>query len=704
MTAEHERLREARERGVKWRQWGPYLRDARREEVGARRLENQRHRTAGQARSERQERCEDGLAGICDDQMRLCFSVALRNDAADAQRGHVGALSRRRKEERYRCDNVPTHAYMQTRYRYPQREWAAADAAETDWLDIAIEYAKAAPGEICIQINVENHGAEAAALHVSPNLWFRSQPGCDRPPVIEPIGDCVGMTCFAARHPQMKTYYLYCEPPAGVPYIQSARAAAHYLMTVPPGRAQRIRMLLSTTAPIRRPVFVDFDETLERRRRDADEFYAALTYACTDTEQAETFRQVFSEMLWSKCVCLSEVGGWLYDLRENANRPSPRTPTLINVEVARVIATPQKRERPPLEPGASLLHTLALTCVDPDLASEQFEALLRAGVSPGALPEPAPQDTAALYAWAALLMYRLQRPRRPAEALHALQRSFPVLVAQTATGAWAAVHAQSLLEIALELAAHNPAYEERALEIYARFVTTVAVLDAVVARSDASSRRREALPPDAVRFCIGERMKFEIQSPAGLVALCAAAVFPERMLRRAPRFCDHVRWIHREHASTISRPDVLVRSVARLLEPGEHPPWATLPAGMLLIRALLQMGGLHGSSLRVQNPVMVGGKMTLFDAAAWIVEEFLRAQAPQGSRDTLTAFCEYVYMQGAVSAGHHTGWAGRITPMLCAVCEYSPVDGAGFERPVMQTCGELQAPRAAQRLATTRWT
>src|SRR5262249_31791341 len=40
--------------------------------------------------------------------------------------------------------------------------------------DIFIEYAKADPEDICIQIEAFNRGPDAAPLHILPHLWFRN--------------------------------------------------------------------------------------------------------------------------------------------------------------------------------------------------------------------------------------------------------------------------------------------------------------------------------------------------------------------------------------------------------------------------------------------------------------------------------------------------------------------------------------------------
>jgi hypothetical protein len=81
-------------------------------------------------------------------------------------------------------------------YKYPQSAYPYNDLIETsrrrgrtDWeyelldtgifnedryFDVYVEYVKASPSDILIQINLCNRGPEAATLHVLPTLWFRN--------------------------------------------------------------------------------------------------------------------------------------------------------------------------------------------------------------------------------------------------------------------------------------------------------------------------------------------------------------------------------------------------------------------------------------------------------------------------------------------------------------------------------------------------
>ena len=80
--AELGRIAEARERGVAWRKWGPYLSERQwgtvREDYSAN-GDAWNHFNHDQARSRAYDWGEDGLAGFSDDKQRLCFSLAFWN-------------------------------------------------------------------------------------------------------------------------------------------------------------------------------------------------------------------------------------------------------------------------------------------------------------------------------------------------------------------------------------------------------------------------------------------------------------------------------------------------------------------------------------------------------------------------------------------------------------------------------------------------
>ncbi len=244
-TAEDLRLADARERGVSWRRWGPYLSDRQwgtvREDysAGGEAWSDLDH---DQARARAYRWGEDGIAGISDDRQHLCFALALWNGADPFLKeryfgltGPQGNHGEDAKEYWFHLDNLPSHAYMRMLYKYPQRafpyqrlldenrrrtradpEFELLDTGIFDddrYFDVFVEYAKAAPEDLLIRITACNRGPEASVLHLLPTLWFRNdwswQPGRPRPRI---AADGPGV--LKTSHRTLEPYWLYFDPRA----------------------------------------------------------------------------------------------------------------------------------------------------------------------------------------------------------------------------------------------------------------------------------------------------------------------------------------------------------------------------------------------------------------------------------------------------------------------------------------------------------
>ncbi|WP_250491274.1 MGH1-like glycoside hydrolase domain-containing protein [Caballeronia sp. INML2] len=241
-VAEQKRLNDAREAHVPWKKWGPYLSERQWGTVREDYSDNGdawNYFTHDHSRSRAYKWGEDGLGGLCDDQQRLCFALALWN-------GHDAILKERLfgltnsegnhgedvKEYYFYIDSTPTHSYMKYLYKYPHQEYPYWDLLETNrkrsreeleyelldtgifdgdrYFDVFVEYAKAAPEDILIRITVHNRGPEAAPLHVLPTLWFRntwSWGEDNRKPSLHDAGAGI----IRAAHHDLGEYWLHCE-------------------------------------------------------------------------------------------------------------------------------------------------------------------------------------------------------------------------------------------------------------------------------------------------------------------------------------------------------------------------------------------------------------------------------------------------------------------------------------------------------------
>lgn len=245
MTPEELRLQEDRDRISYWKRWGPYLSER---QWGTVREDYSPYGSAwdyfphDQARSRTYRWGEDGIAGISDSRQRLCFAIALWNghDSILKERlfgltGTEGNHGEDVKEYYFYLDNTPTHSYMKCLYKYPhsafpytqlveenrgrsrsEPEFELLDTgvfAENRYFDVFVEYAKASPEDILMQVSIINRGPEAHTLHLLPTLWFRNSWSWNpeaKNPLIK-VADDTDFSVLETVHPTLGTRWFYCE-------------------------------------------------------------------------------------------------------------------------------------------------------------------------------------------------------------------------------------------------------------------------------------------------------------------------------------------------------------------------------------------------------------------------------------------------------------------------------------------------------------
>ncbi len=462
MTPEHHRLRAAPDPQTPWQKWGPYLSDRQwgtvREDYSAT-GEAWDYFSHQQSHGRAYRWGEDGLGGICDDQQLLCFALALWNgrDPVLKERlfgltGNQGNHGEDVKEYYFYLDSTPTHSYLKFLYKYPQAEYPYADLvsenqrrgrrdleyelfdtgvfADNRYFDVFVEYAKASPEDILIQIEVINRGPESAPLHLLPTLWFRNTwawgDGSDKPRLRQGTADGFpGVAVVEAAHPELGNYWFYAEG-SGVaeeplplyftdndtnakalfgadnpsPYVKDGihnrvihgqtaavngegigtKVSPHYPLVLGPGERQTVRLRLTHGDPLEHPFGPDFDTHLQARRQEADDFYAALTPFALTPDQRAIQRQALAGMLWSKQVYRYPVNDWL---QGDPTLPPPpghqqgRNAKWRHLDAADIISMPDTWEYPWFAAWDLAFHCIPLAMVDPTFAKHQLDIMTR---------------------------------------------------------------------------------------------------------------------------------------------------------------------------------------------------------------------------------------------------------------------------------------------------------------------------------------
>ena len=438
--------------GAEWRQWGPY--------VSARAWGTVRedYSTDGSAwsylphdsaRSKAYRWNEDGLAAICDSGQELCFGLALWNgkDAILKERpfglgGPEGNHGEDVKEYYFFLDNLPSHAYMKTLYKYPQAAFPYEDLVKTNaartkhdpeyelldtgvfdesrYWDVTVEYAKASPDDILIQITAANRGPDTATLDILPTLWFRNcwtwGWGTPKPGMTKATAHTAGTSVIEARHNTLGQRSLLC---SGSPellftdndtnekrlygvannpsqYVKDAfheyvvdkivgavnpeqtgtKACARYTVTVPAGEQTTLRLRLTDDPLAGDPFGPGFDRVFQSRIAEADAFYNSLGSPELSDDVRSVMRQAFAGLLWSKQFYKYDVLHWLEgdpaEPKPPPVRETGRNHEWQHLNAKDIISMPDTWEYPWFAAWDLAFHCIPLAVIDPEFAKEQL--------------------------------------------------------------------------------------------------------------------------------------------------------------------------------------------------------------------------------------------------------------------------------------------------------------------------------------------
>ena len=501
------------------------------------------------------------------------------------------------------------------------------------YFDVFVEYAKQSAEDILIQIIISNRGPEPATLHVLPTLLFRNTwtwwPDTAKPSLKKAVSK-KGAGIIAASHDQLGDRYLYCEgnaellftenetnnerifgTPNASPFVKDGinnyvvngkkdvvnpqgtgtKAAAHYSITVGAGQTAKIRLRLTDLAPttVSDP-FAGFDEIMQSRQKDADEFYQAITPERVSKDEALVMRQALAGMLWSKQYFAFDLHKWLLEHGVDSMRPgqkSMRNSDWFHMVNEQVISMPDKWEYPWYAAWDLAFHSIALSAVDVDFAKEQLDLMLRVSYLHPTGQIPAYEWNFSdvnppVHAWSTIFLYRTEQALKGEGDLDFLERSFSKLMlnfswwvnrkdrygknlfeggflgldnigvfdrsAALPTGghleqadgtAWVSLFCQNMLEISIELAAHNPAFGDMALKFADHFLL---VAHAMNQMGDGGMWDEEdGFYYDVLRLPDGSATRLKVRSMVGLLPLCATTVIEPWQSERIPMVTEVLR-------------------------------------------------------------------------------------------------------------------------------------------------------------------
>lgn len=374
---------------------------------------------------------------------------------------------------------------------------------------------------------------------------------------------------------------------------EGTKMAPLYEYTVDAHSSVTLQLRLCREALNQHPFDEDFSQLFEARIREADEFYNNITLT-QDEELRLIQRQAFAGMLWSKQYFNIDIPRWLNgdpgQPAPPASRQTGRNHIWHSLNNEDIISMPDKWEYPWYAAWDLAFHCIPLSMVDPAFAKQQLILFLREWyMHPnGQLPayEWAFGDVnPPVHAWSCLQVYKMEKEKTGKADILFLERAFQKLMInftwwvnrkdhhgknvfeggflgldnigvfdrsniipgggmlEQADGtAWMAMYCLNMLEMALEIAQHNPAYEDVATKFFEHFIYIAESLNRIGENWTGSWNEEEGFFYDVLSLPDGRYIPLKVRSLVGLSTLFAVLVLKKDWLEKLPDFHNRLQW------------------------------------------------------------------------------------------------------------------------------------------------------------------
>jgi hypothetical protein len=366
------------------------------------------------------------------------------------------------------------------------------------------------------------------------------------------------------------------------PEKTGTKVAAHYRQMVSPGKSATVRLRLAANGNAA-PFGPEFDAVFTSRLKEADEFYRSVTPPSVSPDAANVMRQAVAGMLWSKQFFFFDGDSWL---EEHNSHPlhhgyrNSRNSEWFHMVNQDVISMPDKWEYPWYAAWDLAFHTLPISIVDPNFAKEQMKLMLKNVYLHPSGQMPAYEWNFSdvnppVHAFATLFLHRTEQALRGETDVDFLKSAFNKLVlnftwwvnrkdrfgknvfeggflgldnigvfdrsAPLPTGghleqadgtAWMALFSQNMMELAVELAAHDPTYEDMVVKFAEHFYYIAAAMNR--SGQDGMWDEEDGFYYDILRLPDGNSTRLKVRSMVGLLPLCATTVVEKWQRERIP--------------------------------------------------------------------------------------------------------------------------------------------------------------------------
>ncbi|MBX5438575.1 MAG: glucosidase [Thermoflavifilum sp.] len=373
---------------------------------------------------------------------------------------------------------------------------------------------------------------------------------------------------------------------------QGTKCSPLYHLQVEAGHTHKLyfRLCAEEAPPQGNPLDAEaLNALIAQRKAEADAFYQQWMPDDADTELAAIVRQAFAGLLWNKQFYHYDVSLWLdgdpLQPPPPPQRKQGRNHNWRHLNNHDVLSMPDKWEYPWYAAWDLAFHCVAMAMIDPVFAKHQLILITREWYMHPNGQIPAYEWNFSdvnppVQAWAALQIYRIERSIRGEGDIDFLKRIFQKLMLnftwwvnrkdangnnifeggflgldnislfdrtqmhpeggllEQADGtSWMGMYALNMMEMALEIAQYDPAFEDVATKFYEHFVYIADSLHSLELWNE-----EDGFFYDVLSLPDGQKIPLRVRSIVGLTALFATSIINTEKLQTLKDFHRRVNW------------------------------------------------------------------------------------------------------------------------------------------------------------------
>lgn len=483
------------------------------------------------------------------------------------------------------------------------------------------------------------------------------------------------------------------------------------------------------------PFNIDAESVFKQRKEEADLFYQSILPAGSNNDLATIQRQALAGLLWSKQYYHYDVARWLNTsdgiAATSLSRKVGRNSDWKYLKNKDIIVMPDKWEYPWYAAWDTAFHCIAMASIDADFAKHQLILLMREWYMNPEGQIPAYEWNFSdvnppVHAFAALEVYKIEKQNTGSGDIQFLKRIFQkliinftwwvnrkdangnnifeggflgldnigifnrnvqlpdeVLLEQADGTSWMGMYALNMMDIALEIAASDDAFEDTATKFYEHFVLIADALNGMGLWNEDDS-----FFYDVLLFKGQAPFSLKVRSIVGLVPLFVVSLIDTSCKTKLTGFQKRTNWFNQYRISnnlflpnedkgngentliSMVHKDRLIQILDRVLDEEEflssggiravskyyhqHPYTISLdgmnysieydpadstsgmfggnsnwrgpvwmPANYLLIKAIKKYGEFYKDNLKIEYPKRSGNWITLEDVAAELAKRVI---------------------------------------------------------------------------------